>query len=132
VHELGRLLRLDVVDHRRQWVVLHIDELGGVLRDVPALRDHQGDEVADEAHVAVRHRRPWCVGHILAHGRVPRLTNIGVEIRRDEDGGNARELQRSRRVDVDDTCAGERATNEARVEHAGTDDIVDERAMTGE
>ena len=84
VHQLGRLLGVDVVDDGRERFVVDVDEVDGVLGDVPALGHDQRDRVADEAGLALRQRRPRRIGHVLPHEPVPLLAHVGVEVGGDE------------------------------------------------
>ena len=43
--------RLFEIDHRRQRIVLDLDQLAGVLGDIAALRHHGGDRLAHVAHL---------------------------------------------------------------------------------
>ena len=52
------LRRLDHVDDDRQRVVVHRDELGGVLARRAVLAQHDRDDVADEADDVLRDHRP--------------------------------------------------------------------------
>ena len=116
----------------RERVVLDVDEFGGILRDVAVLGDDEGDEVADEAHLVLGERRARTVGDVLADEGEPRLVDAGVEVGRREHGVDAVECERRGGVDADDPCPGERAADEAGVEHARPHDVVDEGAVAGE
>ena len=49
----ARLQRVDAVHDRGQHLVVDLDQLGGVLRLVARLGDHQRDLIADVAHLAL-------------------------------------------------------------------------------
>ena len=59
VPDLGRAVLGGVleVDHRRQRLVVDLDQLGGVARLRQRLGDHEGDAVADEAHLVGNEQR---------------------------------------------------------------------------
>ena len=115
-----------------QRLVVDVDQLDGVLGDVPALGDDERDRVADELHLALGQRRAGRVRHVLAHDRVPGLLDVGVEVGGREHRVHAGQRQRRRGVDAVDRRAGERAAHEAGVQHAGPRDVVDEGAVAGE
>jgi len=60
------LSRLGRVDHRRQHVVVHLDQLGGVARLLLGLGNHDRDMVAHVAHLALREHRMRRLLHRLA------------------------------------------------------------------
>ena len=68
---------LEEVGDGGQRFVVDVDEVDGVLGDVPALGDDEGDRVADELHLALGQRRAGSVGHVLARDRVPGLLDSG-------------------------------------------------------
>ena len=49
-----RCQRIAAIRHRRQWLVVDIDQRGGILGDVARLRHHHGDRFSGEAHLLFR------------------------------------------------------------------------------
>ena len=73
-----------------QRFVVDVDQVDGVLGEVAAVGDDQGDGIADELHLALGQRWPRGVGDVLARDGVPGLLDVGIEIRGGEDGVDAR------------------------------------------
>ena len=132
VHERLVIARRLVVDHRRQSLVVDVDELGGVFGHVLIARHDEGNRITDEARFVVGHRRSRRVGDVLAHRRVPLLVDPGIEVGRGEDGAHPGQRQGRGRVDAADPRPCERTPDEGRVHHARPDDVVDERATAGQ
>ena len=124
-----RLLR---IHHRRQRVVVDVDELERVLRDVPALGDDVGDLLALEAHLVggqdglgvVRQRRH--PREVVTEQRRPRDALEGLA---GDDGNDARQRLGSRRVDRVDAGVREGAAQDGAVQHAGQVDVIDVVAL---
>ena len=114
---LGITRRGHEVDARVAWLDVQLDELACVLGDVAALGNHERDGLAHVADVAARERR-WHL-ELLAEHRVPRLTELPVEVLRCEHGDNARELARRSDVEARDRGLREVAPQKRRVERSG-------------
>ena len=132
VHDDVGVLGLGEVGDRGQRFVVDVDEFDRVLGDVTVVGDDERDRIADELHLALGQRRARRVGDVLARDRVPGLLDVGVQILGGEHRVHAGQRQRRRCVDAVDAGAGERAADEAGVQHARPVHIVDEGAVAGE
>ena len=121
-----------VVDDGRQRLEVDHDQVGGVLGDVAALGDDERDGVAHEAHLVLGQRRTRHLGDVRADRGVPLLPGTRVQVGGDEHGVHAGECLRLADVDGLDAGPGEGAAHEARMEHPGAGDVVDERPRAGE
>ena len=127
------LCRLLEVERGRQLVVLHVDELGSVLRLGGAARDDDRDDLARERRPVQGHRRvcrrllvwrdrPGVDHHALLVGDV--LTGHD----RHDIGG----LFRRRGVDRGDGGVGERAAHHGHVQHPGQGEVVGPAGAAGD
>ncbi len=132
MHELTRALGSEVVDHRRERLVVDVYQVGGILGDVAVSGDDESDRVADEAHLPIGERGQGCRRRPAPHHRVPLLAHAAVEVGGREYGVHAGERERRRGVDPNDASAGEGAAYEAGVQHARASDVVDEGPTTCE
>jgi hypothetical protein len=100
------------VDDRLERLVLHLDEVGAVLGQVAAVRQHDGDALPDVANLVDRQQPP----HMLVGSgtevrqRVGQLDRLGAGHDRDDAGGLPRRLG----LDADDPGVGMRASYERR------------------
>ncbi len=130
VVEHGRLgfLRLAGVDDRRQRLVVDLDELGGVARELARLGHDGHDRLADVAHLADREREVLDVraGHA-------RDLEERIRERRDLLAGqrpvDAVDRLGRRDVDAGDVRVRVRAAHEVEVAHSVPLDVVDEDAL---
>ena len=113
------------VEHRRQRVILDVDQLGRVLGDGARRRDDGGDRLAHETHAVERE-------HVAGAG-------LGLRSRRDrcregrqvaqvlaaDDQGDPVEGARPRDVDRDDPSVGVGAAAEGDVQRARRLDVVE-------
>ena len=83
-----------VVDDGAQRVVVDGHDLGCVLGDVPVGADHERHGVADELRLPIREWRPRRIGNVPAHGGVPLLAHIRVQVGGREHGADARHGER--------------------------------------
>jgi hypothetical protein len=135
------IARRFVVDQRRvrthglvrpgdggQRVDLDLDRLGRVLRLQRRLRHHEGDRVADEAHLVGRQRRPRRLLHRRAVAIVERHDAferaIGAEIGAGIDAEHPRHGARRRGVDALDHPVGVTAAHHHRIDLARQLDVV--------
>lgn len=118
--------------HRRRRVDIDLDEFAGVLRDVPARRDHNRDRIADEADVGVGER--WVVGASLWRptGRGPQRTAEGIEVGGGEDGAHSWERLGGIDSDAPDLAGCHVASDERDVELTGQADVIRVPALAGE
>ena len=122
------------VDHRRQRLVVDVDEVQGVVGLVGGLRDHDRDDVAHVAHGVARHH--GVLGHLqVGVGQEPRARHglqVAGRVGSGVDGEHAGRGLRRGRVDALDAGVRVRAAQHDRVHHAGQLDVVGEGAGAGE
>jgi len=120
--------RGNTVHHRRQHLVVDIDQLRGVLRLVRRLGDDQRDRVADVAHLALRQHRMRRLVHRLAVGArdepAARQAVHPLEVGPGEHGDHPRRGLCLRGVDLADLCVGVRRAQEVRVRVVRRVDVV--------
>ena len=115
------------VHHRRQGLVVHRDQRGGVGRAVLGLCDHHGHRLTLEADLLLGEREP--VGHrlLLRHkGRRDRhrARDHLLDVLGHVDGQDARRRTGGRRVDRLDSRVGMRAADERHVGGPGPHEVV--------
>ena len=120
--------RLRVVGHRRQRLVVDFHQLGRVLGQVAAVRDHERDRVAREPGLALGQRRARSVRHLVPCAGVPGLADVAVEVGGGEDGVHSGQVERGGHVNTDDPRPRVGAADEAGVQQARAGDVVDEGA----
>ena len=108
------------VDHRRQGVVLHVDQLERVARRVAVLGHHERDLLALE---------PDLVGgehglHVVGQGGHPGQPLSG-QVGAGDDRLHLGVGQRGGRVDADDPGMGDGRAQDREVQHPGQLDVVD-------
>ena len=128
----GQPNSLSEVGDGRQRVIVDIHQLDGILGDVAALGDDQGNGVADELHLALGQRRTRSVRDVLARDRVPRFLDVRVEILGSKHYAHTGHGEGRVGIDAVDLRVGEGAADEAGVQHSGPGDVVDEGAAAGE
>ena len=107
------------VHDRRQRLVLHVDQLERVARDVLVGRDHERDLLTLEADLVAREHRLGVVGD-GGHPRQPeRLQVLGSD-----DRGHTRMGERPAGVDRDDARVRVRTPQDGAVHHARQPDVV--------
>ena len=127
-HRRVGVLRLARVDERRQRLVVDLDELGRVARELARLGDDRDDRLADVAHLADREREVLDV-------RARRARDLEERIgeRRDLLAGqrpvDAVDRLGRRDVDARDVRVRVRAAHEVEVAHPVPLDVVDEDAL---
>ncbi len=116
------------IDHDRQVLVLHVDEVAGVLGDVSRLGDHRGHRLADVTHAihgdAVLHHRRACE----LRGRTGHL--LGFLARHHQQ--HARQRTRLRHVDPLDARMRPVRAQHRGVSHVRELHVVDVAALAGE
>ncbi len=142
LHHVGRPLRMDEVgaflrrllgvEDGREHLVLHLDELARVLRQVAVVGDHQGDRLAGEADVAVGQRTQGGDGRLQEHGGGKRAVDQRAQIIGGEHRTYARRLPGGRSIQPGDPGAGHVAAHEGHVAQARHGDIVHVHAVAGE
>src|SRR5438270_3328342 len=124
----GAVERLPGVDERGQRLVLDLDELRRVARELARLGDHRDDGLADEAHLADREREVLDLAAGLARDLEERIGE-----RRDllagERAVHALDRIRLRDVDGRDVRVRVGRADEVEVAHAVPLDVVDEDAL---
>jgi hypothetical protein len=109
------------VDHDRERLVVHLDELGRVPGGGGAGRDDDRDRVSLVARLVERERPVLRVLHVLGdgpgarHRRLPVLAQVGSREDRDHAGGAPRGVE----PDAPDACVRVGAAHERHVERAG-------------
>jgi len=126
--------RLLQIDHRRQGGVLRLDQLHGVLRQVPVLRD---DERHRFARVADLLRGQGVLRLVVDQCRVrdewrQRRGQGGREIGPGVDGDDPGGRLRSGDVDAEQARVGVGAAQEGGVGHPGQPDVVDIQPAAGQ
>ena len=116
------------VDEDRQLVVLDLDELGGVARELARRRAHGRDRLAHVPHATDRERVVLDVparldGHLEERIRVDRDLVAG------DRAVDALELERPGDVDRDDLRVRVRRADEVDVAHPVPAHVVEERAL---
>ena len=126
VTDQGRVLgeRLLRARDRRERLVVDLDQLERVLRDVRRLGDHGRDLLALEAHLVRGEHSLRVAGERRHPGEVVRRERLAGDHRHD-----AGQLRRPRDVDRADARVRERAAQELHVEHPRQDDVVDVRPL---
>jgi len=134
----GGLLRFGGLDggHRRQRLVVDIDELGGVGRAVAVFGEHHRHHVSYVAGLVDRHRVVRRVDHVVgdrpsARKRCDPQAHVG-QCCACVDGMHAGGGLRGRGVDAVDPGVGERAAHHAHPQLAGDLDVVDVGGFAGE
>ncbi len=129
------LKRCDAIGHRRQRLVIDLDQRGRILGQIAAVGHHDGDRLAHEAgfvlgeairHVGLLDRR---ARHQERHG-LP--LHRGRQIRESKDRMHARQLKRRALVDAADAGMGMGAAQHHRMQHAGQLDVVHKAAASGQ
>ena len=117
------------VDDRRQHLVGHLDEVGGVLGPVAIGRGDRDHRLADIAHLV--DREAVIVDRVLEAD--DHRIGLGRHIRAGHDGENPRHGERFGRVDGDDLGMGVRRADEGGLQGALPDrHIVDEAALAAQ
>ncbi len=106
--------------HDRQRLVVDVDQLERVVRDVRVLRDHARDLLALHAHLVGREHGLRVAGE----RRHPRELVLGEHIAGD-DHDDARQLHRAGRVDRVDLGMRVRTAQDRHVQHPGQLDVLD-------
>ena len=114
VHVGGGGHRLDLVEHRLKLFVFGDDGLRGRLGDVRIGSEHDGDRLADEAHLLHRQDR------LVVESRpVIRIGDDFDDILRGDDAEDAGHLPRCADVERFDAAVRHRAAEDLAVQHAG-------------
>ena len=134
------------MQHERQFLVTHLDRLGGVHRLRLGLGDHHGDRFADMARLVGGQQQMRADEHRAAAGRgelhvvfglrqrIVRngLEPIGRAIGAGEDAEHARHRFCPRRIDRDDARMRIRRAHHRRIGLAVESEIVGEAAIAGD
>ena len=116
------------VDERRQRLVLDLDELGGVARELARLGDDDRDRLADVPHLADGER---VVLHVCARRRRDLEERVGERrhLLADQRPVDTADRLGLRDVDRDDVRVRVRRADEVRVAHPVPLDVVDEEPL---
>src|SRR5215204_2601219 len=112
--------RLPGICYRVEWLVVNVDELEGVLRDVGIIGHHEGNLLPLEAHLVGGEHGLGVPGE----GGHPGEALLGEVLARD-DRVDAGELQRGARVYTIDPRVGVRAAQDGRLQHLRQSDVID-------
>ena len=115
------------LDHRRQRLVLDLDQLQRVAGAVAVVRHDERDLLALEAHL-VRGQHGL---HVARQRRHPGELQA-LQVLAGDDGVHLRVLQGGGRVDRDDAGVRERAAQHRAVQHPGQRDVVDVGALAAD
>ena len=123
--------------HRRQHLVLDRDQLGRVLRLLQALGHHEGNAIADRAHLVGREQRspgaiPFRAADVLRHRIHQRADPLGRRVLAGEDAEHARRGGRLRGVDAHDARMCMRRHHHDAVALPRQSDVVDITAEAGD
>ena len=118
---LARLERIDSAEHHRQRLVIHLDEIAGVLGDVAVLGYHGGHAFAAVVHLLDR-------DHVLddqtGAERRQGIRGLADAAGRD-DGDHPGQLLGRVGADREDLRVRVRAADDRRVRHPRQLDVVD-------
>ena len=126
--ELGgvRLQGVVHVEHGREHLIVHVDELAGLLGDVLGLGHDQGHGVAHEADVLVQH-----VG-VARRGVAVVDAEVGVDVRVGDDALHAGHGHGAGVVDAADAREGVGAVQDLTVVHVGRVEVAGVHGLAGE
>ena len=115
----ARFERVARVGHRRERLVLDMDEFGGVLRHHRALGDDHGHGLADMHDAVFGERRPVGDDELCAiaarQRRVPRNIADALHVLRGQYGNDAGRSHRASAIDAHDAGKGMRRAHEISV-----------------
>ena len=120
------------VEHRRQRLVLDVDQLGRVLGERARARDDGGDGLADEAHAVEREHVPRAGLGLRPRRDGRRERRQVAQVLAADDERDAVERARPRAVDRDDPRVRVRAAAEGDVQRARRLDVVEVDAAARE
>ena len=129
------LKRFFAIRHNGQWIVIDLDQRGGILGDVARIGDDDGDGFAHMNHFAISQSRSV---EILPVGRAgqphhePLFYKIRSEIRECENGMDTGQGTRGLAVDIPDRCVCVRAAQKGRMLQTTIGDVIDKAAIAGE
>jgi hypothetical protein len=112
------------IDIARQCLVFDFDQVGGIRRGVPVLRDNKSYLLVLEQDLAIGQHHLHVAGKRRHPGEID-----GLERFRGDHRNHARNRCRLGRVDLLDTGVGMRRAGEIAVQHAGQLEVVDVIAL---
>jgi hypothetical protein len=115
------------LDHRRQHLVVDVDQLERVARGVPVVGDDKGDLLALEAHLVGGEHRLHVRGQRRRPGEVERL-----EVLAGDDRVHLRVRERLGGVDRHQAGVRHRRAQDRAVQHAGQHDVVEVVALAAD
>ena len=133
-HGRGRGDRRQAIGSGRKHLVIHIDKIGRVFRDIAGIRDHHCDWLADIADLIlcqrIRHEQlgDRRIGYKQREWLLHRRRQIGVS----ENKMHTGDRTRSRSIDTPEFCMCMRAADKAGVKRAGQTQIIDEMTLAPE
>ena len=124
------------VDHRRQRVVIDLDQLGRVARDLARVGDDEGDGIADMPHLVGGQREARRHDHRRGRRHLGDARHRAEPLRRQIAGGEdatyPRQGARRTGIDAGNLGMGMRRAQHMAVELARRVDIVDEPALAAQ
>jgi hypothetical protein len=120
VHNDRRGHRFDLSEHRGPFLVVDLDEPGGLLGDVWIGGKHQGHRFADVAHLLDREH-----GLVVERRAVVRIGHDAGHVPGGQHAMHAGKGSRRLRIDPPDATVREGAAHDLPVEHARQPESVD-------
>ena len=126
------------IDDSRQRLVVDLDQLAGVKRLLPRLRDDNGDGLADVTHArpcqrpARRFRHRLAVAAADRPERAHRADTVRGHIGAAENGDNAGRGLRARSINAADDSVGVRRAHDRALQFGGNDEVGDETSATAQ
>ena len=120
VHDDRRGHRFDLSEHRGPFLVVDLDEPGGLLGDVWIRGEHQGHRLPDVAHLLDGEHRL-----VVERRAVMRIDHDGGHVLGGQHAMHSRQGQGRLRIDPSDTTVREGAAHDFPVQHARQPEGVD-------
>ena len=120
VHDDRRGHRLDLSEHRGPFLVVDLDEPGGLLGDVWIRGEHQGHRLPDVAHLLDGEHRL-----VVERRAVVRIGHDGGHVLGGQHAMHARQGQGRLRIDPPDATVREGAAHDLPMQHARQPEGVD-------
>ena len=124
------------VDHRREHVVVHVDQIGRIARLIERLGHHEGDQVTDEERLVVAEDRMLGFDHrrvvgVLDQPAARQAADL-AEVRAGVDAEHAPRLRRGGGIDAEDLRVRVRRAHERGIGLLRQRDVVGVLTASGE